>query len=84
MKPPESLAQTEKSTEGKLPVSSPESVRRYVVTLLRRNRGLFLALVALNSVAAAASIRGPQVHGGQVENNGEGVDNADVNKVAKI
>ena len=31
MKPPESLAVTEKSIEGKLPVSSPRSVRRYVV-----------------------------------------------------
>jgi len=85
MKPPESLAQTEKSTEGKLPVSSPESVRRYVVTLLRRNRGLFLALVALNSVAAAASIVGPQVLGGLVEKIEKGsADYAYVNKAALI
>ncbi len=84
MKPPESLAQTEKSTEGKLPVSSPESVRRYVLTLLRRNRGLFFALVGLNAVAAAASIVGPQVLGGLVEKIGQGVDNAYVNKAALI
>ena len=85
MKPPESLAQTEKSTEGKLPVSSPESVRRYVVTLLRRNRGLFLALVALNSVAAAASIVGPQVLGGLVEKIDKGsADYAYVNQAALI
>ena len=84
MKPPESLAFTEKSAEGKLPVAEPRSVRRYVITLLRRRRGLFIALVALNSVAAAASIVGPQVLGDLVEQIGKGVDLSYVNTAALI
>ncbi len=84
MKPPESLAETEKSTEGKLPVSTPASVRRYVVSLLRRHRGTFMALVGLNSVAAAASIVGPQVLGDLVEQIDKGVSESYINKAALI
>jgi ABC-type multidrug transport system fused ATPase/permease subunit len=84
MKPPETLAVSEKSSEGKLPVSSPASVRRYVMQLLRRRRGTFLALVGLNAVAAAASIVGPQILGDLVEQLNNGIDAAYVNKAAGI
>ncbi|MFL6070858.1 MAG: ABC transporter transmembrane domain-containing protein, partial [Actinomycetes bacterium] len=84
MKPPESLAVMEKSVEGKLPVSSPRSVRNYVIGLLRRRKGIFLALVALNSVAAAASIVGPQILGDLVEQLDNGIDSAYINKAALI
>ncbi len=84
MKPPESLEFTEKSVEGKLPVSSPRSVRLYVIALLKRHRSLFLALVALNAVAAAASIVGPQILGDLVEQIGNGVDVSYANKAALI
>ncbi len=84
MKPPESLEFTEKSVEGKLPVASPKSVRRYVVWLLKRRRGLFLALVGLNAVAAAASIVGPQILGDLVEKIDEGVDVSYINDVSLI
>ncbi len=84
MRPPETLAVSEKSSEGKLPVSSPASVRRYVMQLLRRRRGTFLALVGLNAVAAAASIVGPQILGDLVEQLDNGIDAAYVNKAAGI
>ena len=84
MKPPESLEFTEKSIEGKLPVSSPRSVRLYVIALLKRHRSLFLALVALNAVAAGASIVGPQILGDLVEQIGNGVDVSYANKAALI
>jgi ABC-type multidrug transport system fused ATPase/permease subunit len=84
MRPPETLAVSEKSSEGKLPVSSPASVRKYVMLLLRRRRGTFLALVGLNAVAAAASIVGPQILGDLVEQLNNGIDTAYVNKAAGI
>jgi ABC-type multidrug transport system fused ATPase/permease subunit len=84
MKPPETLAFTEKSSEGKLPVSNPSSVRRYVIFLLRRRRGTFLALVGLNAIAALASIVGPQILGDLVEQLDNGIDAAYVNRAAGI
>lgn len=84
MKPPESLEFTEKSVEGKLPVSSPKSVRIYVIALLKRHRSLFLALVSLNAVAAAASIVGPQILGDLVEQISNGTDVSYANKAALI
>jgi ABC-type multidrug transport system fused ATPase/permease subunit len=56
-----------------------------VLFLLRRRRRVFIALVALNAVAAAASIVGPQVLGelvGQIS-NGQ-IDLSYVNKAALI
>lgn len=84
MKPPETLAQVEKGTEGRLPVSSPAAVRRYVMALLKRRRGTFAALVSLNAVAAVASIVGPQVLGDLVEQLSTGVDVEYINRAALI
>jgi ABC-type multidrug transport system fused ATPase/permease subunit len=84
MKPPETLAFSEKSSEGKLPVSTPASVRRYVVFLLKRRRGTFLSLVGLNAVAAMAAIVGPQVLGDVVEKLQSGIDASFINRAAAI
>ena len=84
MKPPESYDFVERGTEGRLPVSSPATVRRHVVALLRRHRGMFIALTLLNGVAAVASVVGPQILGQLVEGIGSGVTASYVNKAALI
>ncbi|MFC5721540.1 ABC transporter ATP-binding protein [Streptomyces gamaensis] len=56
-----------------LPVAAPATVRRYVRRLLRRHRAAFLLLVTLNAVAVAASMVGPTLLGGLVEDLSSGV-----------
>jgi ABC-type multidrug transport system fused ATPase/permease subunit len=67
MKPPEPYDTTSPEQASQLPVSEPPAVRRHVVVLLRRHARLFGGLVALNAVAAIASVVGPQVLGGLVQ-----------------
>ncbi len=67
MKPPESFDMTSPAQAALLPVSEPPAVRRHVRQLLRRHARLFGWLIALNSVAAVASVVGPQVLGGVVQ-----------------
>ncbi|PJE99717.1 multidrug ABC transporter ATP-binding protein [Streptomyces carminius] len=50
-----------------LPVGAPRTVRAYTGELLRRHRGAFAALVAVNTVAVVASMVGPQLLGRVVE-----------------
>ncbi|MEU4686903.1 ABC transporter ATP-binding protein [Streptomyces xinghaiensis] len=50
-----------------LPVGSPATVRGYVRELLRRHRRAFALLVAVNAVAVTASMVGPYLLGGLVE-----------------
>lgn len=50
-----------------LPVGSPSTVRSYVRTLVRRHRRAFLLLVTVNTVAVVASMVGPHLLGGVVE-----------------
>ncbi|MGP3977640.1 ABC transporter ATP-binding protein [Streptomyces sp. 8N114] len=50
-----------------LPVGSPATVRSYVRELLRRHRSTFALLVAVNSVAVIASMVGPWLLGGLVD-----------------
>ncbi|MBQ0868551.1 MULTISPECIES: ABC transporter ATP-binding protein [Streptomyces] len=50
-----------------LPVGSPATVRSYVRELLRRHRRSFLLIVAVNSVAVVASMVGPALLGGLVD-----------------
>ncbi|MBQ0985699.1 ABC transporter ATP-binding protein [Streptomyces sp. F63] len=59
-----------------LPVGSPATVRGYVRELLRRHRRAFALLVAVNAVAVTASMVGPYLLGGLVEElaAGGGVD----------
>ncbi|CAL9358396.1 putative ABC transporter ATP-binding protein [Streptomyces sp. enrichment culture] len=55
------------TTASTLPVGAPATVRAYVAELLRRHRRAFLLLVAVNTVAVAASMAGPWLLGGLVE-----------------
>ncbi|MFF8973470.1 ABC transporter ATP-binding protein [Streptomyces sp. NPDC014995] len=55
------------TTANTLPVGAPATVRAYVAELLRRHRGAFLLLVAVNTVATVASMVGPWLLGDLVE-----------------
>ncbi|WP_435603978.1 ABC transporter ATP-binding protein [Streptomyces sp. bgisy130] len=50
-----------------LPVGSPATVRGYVRGLIRRHRGAFTVLIAVNAAAVIASMAGPYLLGGIVE-----------------
>ncbi|SHL47051.1 ABC transporter ATP-binding protein [Actinacidiphila paucisporea] len=55
-----------------LPVGSPGTVRGYVRELARRHRGAFALLVGVNTVAVLASMVGPYLLGGLVQDLSEG------------
>ncbi|MFG3531823.1 ABC transporter ATP-binding protein [Streptomyces sp. NPDC047917] len=67
-----------------LPVGTPTTVRSYVRELLRRHRGRFTVLVAFNAVAVIASIVGPYLLGGLVEDLSEGVRDLHLGRVAGV
>ncbi|MFF1476882.1 ABC transporter ATP-binding protein [Streptomyces sp. NPDC058301] len=50
-----------------LPVGTPATVRAYVAELMRRHRKAFTLLVGVNAVAVIASMVGPYLLGGLVE-----------------
>ncbi|MFV8188715.1 MULTISPECIES: ABC transporter ATP-binding protein [unclassified Streptomyces] len=64
---------------GRLPVAEPSDVRRAAVRLLRADRGAFIAVLALNALAAAAGLAGPWLVGRIVDDvkAGDGVDAVD-------
>ncbi|MEU1663514.1 ABC transporter ATP-binding protein [Streptomyces sparsogenes] len=55
-----------------LPVGTPATVRAYVRELLRRHRTAFAVLMVVNATAVIASMVGPQLLGGLVEDLAEG------------
>ncbi|WP_031513836.1 ABC transporter ATP-binding protein [Streptomyces sp. NRRL F-5123] len=55
-----------------LPVGSPATVRAYVRELALRHRRAFLLLVGVNTVSVLASMVGPYVLGGMVQDLSEG------------
>ncbi|MBT2384515.1 ABC transporter ATP-binding protein [Streptomyces sp. ISL-11] len=55
-----------------LPVATSATVRRYVRAMLRRHRKAFVLLVTVNAVAVAASMVGPYLLGGLVEDLSSG------------
>ncbi|MEU4211689.1 ABC transporter ATP-binding protein [Streptomyces sp. NPDC026206] len=57
-----------------LPVGRPATVRGYVKGLLRRHRAAFALLVAVNAVAVVASMVGPYLLGGLVEDLASGAE----------
>ncbi|WP_069812206.1 ABC transporter ATP-binding protein [Streptomyces sp. TP-A0874] len=61
------------STATTLPVGSPATVRGYAGELLRRHRRAFAVLVGVNALAVAASMVGPYLLGGLVEDLAQGV-----------
>lgn len=54
-------------TTATLPVGSPATVRAYVAELFRRHRRDFTVLITVNAVAVIASMVGPYLLGGLVE-----------------
>ncbi|MEU0146145.1 ABC transporter ATP-binding protein [Streptomyces sp. NPDC006288] len=67
-----------------LPVGSPTTVRTYVRTLLRRHRRPFAMLIGANAVAVIASITGPYLLGGLVEDLSDGVTDLHLERTAAV
>ncbi|MFJ7060907.1 ABC transporter ATP-binding protein [Streptomyces microflavus] len=67
-----------------LPVGTPTTVRSYVRDLLRRHRKAFALLIAANTVAVVASIAGPYLLGGLVEDLSEGVTDLHLERTAAV
>lgn len=67
-----------------LPVGTPTTVRSYVRELLRRHRRRFTVLVVFNAIAVIASIVGPYLLGGLVEDLSEGVRDLHLGRVAGV
>lgn len=63
------------STAGTaLPIGSATTVRRHTRELLRQHRGAYITLVVLNAVAVLASVVGPYLLGGLVQDLARGKD----------
>ncbi|MFJ8309875.1 MULTISPECIES: ABC transporter ATP-binding protein [unclassified Streptomyces] len=67
-----------------LPVGSPATVRSYVRGLLRRHRRAFGVLVGVNAVAVVASMVGPYLLGGIVEDLSSGVRDLQLGRTAAL
>ncbi|MEU1128034.1 ABC transporter ATP-binding protein, partial [Streptomyces sp. NPDC005899] len=67
-----------------LPVGTPATVRAYVRSLLRRHRRAFATLVCVNAVAVIASITGPYLLGGLVEDLSDGVTDLHLERTAAV
>ncbi|MEI7031646.1 ABC transporter ATP-binding protein [Streptomyces pratensis] len=67
-----------------LPVGTPTTVRGYVRSLLRRHRTAFAVLIAVNAVAVVASITGPYLLGGLVEDLSSGATDLRLERTAAI
>ncbi|MFI8007408.1 ABC transporter ATP-binding protein [Streptomyces sp. NPDC086010] len=67
-----------------LPVGTPATVRAYVRALLRRHRRAFAVLIAVNAVAVIASITGPYLLGGLVEDLSEGVTDLHLERTVAV
>ncbi|MFJ5867986.1 ABC transporter ATP-binding protein [Streptomyces parvus] len=67
-----------------LPVGTPSTVRSYVRSLLRRHRRAFTVLIAANAVAVVASITGPYLLGGLVEDLSTGVTDLHLERTAAL
>jgi ABC-type multidrug transport system fused ATPase/permease subunit len=83
MKPPEPFAALNEEA-GSLPIATQQQVLHGVRELLGRHKKGFIVLTALNAVAAAASVVGPQVLGSIVEGVGNGETVQFVDKAAAI
>ncbi|MGW7096021.1 ABC transporter ATP-binding protein [Streptomyces sp. NPDC054874] len=67
-----------------LPVGTPTTVRSYVGSLLRRHRRAFAVLITVNAVAVIASITGPYLLGGLVEDLSDGVTDLHLERTVAI
>ncbi|MFI7009412.1 ABC transporter ATP-binding protein [Streptomyces sp. NPDC050145] len=60
------------TTAATLPIGAPSTVRAYVLELYRRHRRAFLLLIGVNAVAVVASMVGPYLLGGVIQDVSEG------------
>ena len=67
-----------------LPVGTATTVRSYVRELLRRHRKAFTVLMAVNATAVLASMVGPQLLGGVVEDLSQGKDDLPVERTVAL
>ncbi|WP_411088028.1 ABC transporter ATP-binding protein [Streptomyces sp. 061-3] len=67
-----------------LPVGTPATVRAYVRELMRRHRRPFAVLISVNAVAVIASIVGPYLLGGLVEDLSNGVADLHLERTAAV
>ncbi len=67
-----------------LPVGSPATVRAYVAELLRRHKRAFITLILVNSLAVLASMVGPYLLGGLVEDLSAGSRDLQLGRVVLI
>ncbi|MET9364304.1 ABC transporter ATP-binding protein [Streptomyces sp. NPDC006632] len=67
-----------------LPVGTPATVRAYVGELMRRHRRAFAVLIGTNAVAVIASMVGPYLLGGVVEDLSTGVRDLQLGRVAVL
>ncbi|MFE3184659.1 ABC transporter ATP-binding protein [Streptomyces violascens] len=67
-----------------LPVGTPATVRSYVKELMRRHRRAFSVLVGVNAVAVLASMVGPYLLGGVVEDLSNGSRDLHLGRVAAL
>lgn len=67
-----------------LPVGTPATVRAYVRHLLRRHRAAFALLVGVNAVAVIASMVGPYLLGGVVEDLSDDVPDLHLGRTAAL
>ncbi|MFF3325001.1 ABC transporter ATP-binding protein [Streptomyces sp. NPDC002889] len=71
-------------TAATLPVGTPATVRAYVRELLRRHRTAFVLLVSVNAVAVFASMVGPYLLGGLVEDLADGARELHLERTAAL
>lgn len=67
-----------------LPVGTPATVRTYARELIRRHRRPFTLVTLLNTVAVVASIVGPYLLGGLVEDLSNGVTDLHLERTAAV
>ncbi|RDG35221.1 ABC transporter ATP-binding protein [Streptomyces corynorhini] len=67
-----------------LPVGTPATVRAYIGELLKRHRGAFIVLVVVNAVSVIASMVGPYLLGGIVEDLSSGARELHMERVAAV
>lgn len=67
-----------------LPVGTATTVRAYVRELLRRHRKAFIVLMTVNATAVLASMVGPQLLGGVVEDLSQGKDDLHIERTVAL
>ncbi|MFI8929271.1 ABC transporter ATP-binding protein [Streptomyces sp. NPDC053474] len=72
------------TTAETLPVGAPATVRTYVRELLRRHRRAFVLLVVVNTLAVTASMVGPYLLGGLVEDVSDGAREVHLERVVGL